>query len=193
MSAEDVIANAKEVLDAVRHAAEDFQSAPSLSRAKTAIRNFLEQGRSVTWALHHLKGEIASEDEWGPWWDTAMREIRSDPACQWFYQLRNPIVKEGKRVDLKVRSRLEGTFTLPPPGRPEGATGYVMDAHMVGWWTMPDGSRVPAAPVPGVKRSLTLAGLPEELRWVPFPELMERYIDRLEGVIRAAESHFLKT
>jgi hypothetical protein len=43
------ITNALEVLESVRHAMEDFQNAPIESRAKTAIRNFLEHGRSVTW------------------------------------------------------------------------------------------------------------------------------------------------
>jgi hypothetical protein len=37
------ITNALEVLESVRHAMEDFSNAPTESRAKTAIRNFLEQ------------------------------------------------------------------------------------------------------------------------------------------------------
>jgi hypothetical protein len=49
------IINALEVLESVRHAMEDFYNAPTEARAKTAIRNFLEQGRSVTWALEHLR------------------------------------------------------------------------------------------------------------------------------------------
>jgi hypothetical protein len=68
--------NAAEVLDSVRHAAEDFQNAPNLSRAKTAIRNFLEQGRSVTWALAHLKSAADSPEEWDEWWNGVMATVR---------------------------------------------------------------------------------------------------------------------
>jgi hypothetical protein len=59
--AQQRIKNALEVLESVRHAMEDFKNAPSESRAKTAVRNFLEQGRSVTWALHHLKSNFPPE------------------------------------------------------------------------------------------------------------------------------------
>src|SRR5688572_1218263 len=75
------VQHAVEVLDAVRHAADDSESATSLSRAKTAVRNFLEQGRSVTWALQHLKSQ--APDDWDEWWKATTQSLREDPVAQW--------------------------------------------------------------------------------------------------------------
>jgi hypothetical protein len=86
-----------EALDAavVRHAMGDFHNAPTESRAKTAIRNFLEQGRSVTWTLQHLKSNFSSKEEGQSWWDTTCAELRGDPVAKWFYELRTPWLRRG--------------------------------------------------------------------------------------------------
>jgi hypothetical protein len=186
------IANALEVLESVRHAMEDFQNAPTESRAKTAIRNFLEQGRSVTWALAHLKSDFASNDDWRTWWDSVCAELRSDPVAQWFYALRNPVVKEGQPVRIVGVATLQGPFTLPPPAetRPPGATGWLLDGRMVPWWVMPDGSRVPARPIEGGRRWNTVANVPEAFRSRPLADLMAQYVNVLDKIVAAAMDRF---
>lgn len=186
------INNALEVLESVRHAMEDFASAPSVSRAKTAIRNFLEQGRSVTWALHHLKSNFHPQEEWQTWWDATLADLRSNPVADWFYKLRNPIVKEGQPVNIRAGARLSGKISLPPPEdtRPPGATGWILDWEMVPWWTMPDGSKVPARPLEGVQRWYTLADIPEAFRDRSLTNLMAEYVAMLERVVAAAANRF---
>lgn len=186
------ITNALEVLQSVRHAMEDFQNAPTESRAKTAIRNFLEQGRSVTWALAHLKSNFSSKEEWQDWWDETCSELRGNPVAKWFYELRNPVVKEGQPVNIVGVASLEGTFTLPPPDetRPPGATGWALDGRMVPWWIMSDGSRIPARPIEGVRRWNTIANVPEAFRARPLSDLMAEYVAALEKVVTAAIARF---
>lgn len=186
------IANALEVLESVRHAMEDFYAAPPEGRAKTAIRNFLEQGRSVTWALEHLKNSFSSKEEWQSWWDTASSELRDNPVAKWFYRLRNPVVKGGRPVDILRAAQLAGSYTFPPPDemRPPGATGWTLDSDLVPWWTMPDGSTVPARPIPGVRRWNTIADVPEAFRGRPLTDLMAEYIAVLERVVAAAVDRF---
>jgi hypothetical protein len=186
------ITNALEVLESVRHAVEDFHNAPTESRAKTAIRNFLEQGRSVTWALQHLKSSFASKEEGQKWWDATCSELRSNPVAKWFYDLRNPVVKEGQPVNIRGVARLEGRFSFPPPNetRPPGATGWVLDSQLVPWWTMPDGSKVPARPIEGVRRWNTLANVPAAFRDRPLTDLMAEYVAVLEKVAAAAMDRF---
>jgi hypothetical protein len=186
------ITNALEVLESVRHAMEDFYKAPTESRAKTAIRNFLEQGRSVTWALEHLKDNFSSNEEWRSWWDAASSELRENPVANWFYRLRNPVVKEGHPVNIRGVAHLEGSFSFPPPGemRPPGATGWALDGQLVPWWTMPDGSKVPARPIPGVQRWNTIADVPVAFRDRPLTDLMAEYIAILERVVATAVDRF---
>lgn len=194
VTARQRITNSLEVLESVRHALEDFQNAPTESRAKTAIRNFVEQGRSVTWALEHLKSDssFSSKNEGQSWWNTISSELRSDPVAKWFYELRNPIVKEGEPVNIRSTAQLAGRFTFPPPdeARPPGATGWVLDAQLVPWWTMPDGSKVPGRPIQGVQRWNTLANVPEAFRGRPLTDLMAHYIAALEKVVAAAVDRF---
>lgn len=186
------ITNALEVLDSVRHAMEDFENAPTESRAKTAIRNFLEQGRSVTWALQHLKSHFSTKEEGQKWWDAISSELRSDPVAKWFYELRNPVVKEGQPVNIRGVAHLEGKFSFPPPDetRPPGATGWALDGRMIPWWIMPDGSRVPARPIEGVRRWNTIANVPEAFRSRPLTDLMAEYVAALEKVAAAAMDRF---
>jgi hypothetical protein len=190
--AKQKINNALEVLESVRHAMEDFTNAPSASRAKTAIRNFLEQGRSVTWALHHLKSNFSPEEDWETWWEATMAELLGSPVADWFYKLRNPIVKEGQPVNLRSGVRFAGKVSWPPPDetRPPGATGWVLDSQLVPWWTMPDGSKVAARPIEGVQRWYTLADIPRAFRGRPLTDLMAEYIAMLERVVNAAVNHF---
>ena len=75
MPRSEVLENAAEILDAVRHALADWTGASQISRLKTAVRNFVEQGRSVTWALHHLKGDMP-DDEWDEWWTKATAPLQ---------------------------------------------------------------------------------------------------------------------
>lgn len=190
--AQERVANALEVLESVRHARADFLNAPTESRAKTAIRNFLEQGRSFTWALEHLKGNFSSEKEWQSWWDATCSELRGNPVAQWFYKLRNPVVKEGHPVKIVGVATLQGTFTFPPPDetRPPGATGWALDGQMVPWWIMPDGNRVPARPIEGVRRWNTIADVPAAFRSRPLTDLMAEYLGVLERIAATAVDRF---
>jgi hypothetical protein len=91
-------------LTSVKQAAEDFDSAaPDMERAETAVRNFLENGRAVMWTLEHLPPFSGPNPEWADWWKAAMAEIRDDAAAQWFYRLRNPVVKRVSRSILGSR------------------------------------------------------------------------------------------
>jgi hypothetical protein len=191
LTSQQWIRNATEVLESVRHAAEDFQGATTLSRAKTAIRNFLEQARSVTWALEHLKSQLP-DDEWEAWWSEVMADLRADPVSQWFYQLRNPIVKEGQPVDIRTVAHMQGPFNLPPPEetRPDGAEGWILDSNFNAFWVMPDGSRQAASPIEGVRRWNTLDGIPDELLTRPLHELMNQHIRNLEKVVAATSARF---
>jgi hypothetical protein len=180
--------NAEEILDAVRHAAEDFQTAPTLSRAKTAIRNFLEQGRSVTWAVEHLKSQAA---DWDTWWTETTVKLRQDPVAQWFYDLRNPIVKEGHPVEIHRRVSLRGPLAISPQDeqQPEG-TGVIIDGDLNVFWVRPDGTQVPGYPPPDVRRWNVLAGTPDGLQDRSLSDLMQHYIDTLEGIVAAAVGRF---
>ncbi len=189
---EQYLQNAKEVLDAVRHAAEDFANASEEQRANTAVRNFLDQGRSVTWALEHLKGHMTDPSDWDAWWAETTIKLRKDDASRCFYNLRNPVVKEGHPVEIRSVWQLKGTFTLPPPDetRPDGAEVWVLDGAGNPFWKMSDGSLVPAGPVPGAQRWNTLAGLPATLRDEPLTTLMHRHVCNLEEIVAAAREHF---
>lgn len=185
------IDDAKGNLDSVRHAIEDFQSAPDASRARTAVRNFLNNGRSVTWTLEHLVNHFPTKQDFRIWWDGVMAGIRQEESAQFFYKLRNPVVKEGQPVNIHTRSQFSGEFVYPRPNEPtpEGAH-FILDGHLDAWWQMPDGSRVPARPIGAVQRFMTLGGMPETLRDRPLVDLMYGYLTALEEVIRKAEAHF---
>jgi hypothetical protein len=180
---------AEEALDALKHAVENLENAATPSRARTAIRNFVNDGRSVAWTLGHLKSEMATEAEWDEWWDDAMKEVRQDPVAQWFYSLRNPIVKEGQPIRLGSITREVRPFSVAGDEAPPGAVGFEMDLDLQPWWRMADGTRVSAGPVP-TKHFITLAGIPLEFNKEPLPELMQRYVGVLERLVAAARKRF---
>jgi hypothetical protein len=68
-----------ETFEAVEHAYEDFHTATTASRLRTSVRNFVEQTRSVTWAIQNLKSTLADDEwnEWNEWWDDTTRELRA--------------------------------------------------------------------------------------------------------------------
>ncbi|HEY5271620.1 MAG TPA: hypothetical protein VIJ34_00140 [Acidimicrobiales bacterium] len=181
---------AKGVLDSVIHAVEDFRSAPDKPRQYTALRNFLENARSVTWTLEHLKASFAQRDEWQEWWDSVTSEVRTNAVARWFYQLRNPVIKEGASPKLLVGHEFLGPF--PPPGAqpPEGAKAYRPDIGK-GWWLMEDGSFLPAPPAP-YRTWMTIQDAPEEYRATPLEDLMAEYIAVLERLIATVSSRFIE-
>lgn len=182
--------NAVEILDAVRHAAEDFGQATTSARAKTAVRNFLEQARSITWSLEHLKDQAEGESAWNEWNEESRAELRGDPIGQWFYELRNPIVKEGHPVQLNNVFQLQGALKFPPPETPpEGATRWIIDATGTPYWVLADGTKIPSTPVP-VKRWYELADIPVELGNRTLSELMQHYIAILERLVAANIARF---
>jgi hypothetical protein len=185
--------NAEEIMDAVRHAAEDFLKAPTPARAKTAIRNFLEQGRSVTWALQHLKRAVPDQEEWDRWWASTTAPLREDAAAQCFYKLRNPIVKEGHPVEIRSITFVKHMTIESPKGpAPPGAIGIEIDFDLNTWWSMPNGGKILAKPPPaeGVVRWNTLVGVPEDLQRQPLTQLMQRYVEHLEDILVAARERF---
>jgi hypothetical protein len=190
------VSGAEEALEAVRHAVEDFVGATTLSRAKSAIRTFLNEGRSVTWAISHLKSTMPTEN-WDEWWERVMVELNEDLICRCFYELRNPILHEGQPVEIHSAASMTGPLTLPPPDevRPAGAMSYVLKGDLTPAWIMEDGSEVPAQPLRGVtiQRWNTLAGLPDELRQRPLPELMKHHIHVLERFLVAVRERFPAT
>jgi hypothetical protein len=162
-----------------------------MSRAKTAVRNFLEHGRSVTWALAHLKSHASNESDWNEWWAKTTVELRNDRIAQWFYGLRNPIVKEGHPVQIQPNVVLKGPITLPPRDEtpPVNATGWMLDGMGTPYWLLADGTRVPSRPLKGIQRSHSLAETPDELADRPLAELMEDYIvecPRFDGHLSVA-------
>jgi hypothetical protein len=186
----EIVANAREVLNAVRHAREDFVAATDsedLPRVKTAVRNFLEQGRSVTWALQLLKGAIP---DWTAWWTETRRELETDPICRWFYDLRNPIVKEGHPVNLWRGLSIPHISGNPPtPPRPEGAVGYAIKMDMSAEWHMSDGSTIPAGPaLIASKKRFIVSSTPQNLMHRPLEDLMEHHIGVLEVIVQRCES-----
>lgn len=196
ISPAQLLQNAEEILDAVRHALEDLVTARNIGRAKTAIRNFLQQGRSLTWSLEHLKRAMDNDAEWDEWWGDTTKALRADAAAQWFYRLRNPIVKEGHPVDIQHVIEIGSISVSVPPtdeqiaaGAPRGAVGFALRMDGMQVWTMPDGSEV-VQPAPIVRRWSTLAGVPDELRDTPLIELMRRYLDILTAILRAAQERF---
>ena len=158
----EYLLSAREALDAVRHAEEDFASATTSARAKTAFRNFLEQSRSVTWALEKLKGTTDEKSEWDQWWSGVTVTLRADPVCQWFYKFRNGVIKAGQSV------RLENVRYVQTP-MPPNIKGTMWESE----WKEgpPDGSWV------------RVMGIPLEFETRPFTDLMQHHIDVLDNVV----------
>jgi hypothetical protein len=131
LTADQRLVNAQEIFEAIRHAVEDFEDAQTVIRSKTAVRNFVEQARSLSWALQHLKSERSEPAQWDEWWQDATSELREDKIAQWFYNLRNPIVKEGHPVEINRATALaEREFVLKgDEPRPEGAEDAKVEWH----------------------------------------------------------------
>jgi hypothetical protein len=143
-----------------------------------------------------VKSAVDSQEEWDKWWNGVMATVRNDPASQWFYALRNPIVKEGRPVDIKQGMTLNGTFSFPPPDseRPPGAVRWQgVDNRGIHMWITADGNRMRGAPLAGATSWTTLVGVPKDLDFQPLTDLMQRYIANLGSVVAAANARFAPT
>lgn len=178
--------NVTEAFESVRHALEDFNAATSLSRQKTAVRNLVEQARSVTWTAEQLKPELG--DEWDRWWDEATAELRRDAVAQFFYRLRNPIIKEGT-LDFAAHAELD-TFSTSSSDFPPGVTGIAFGTLGLVWVTE-DGDEIPVDTPLGTQRRWTsIVGIPDEFENDPLPLLMQRYVEVLGRVVIATHAQF---
>ncbi len=190
LPAEKRLQYAQEALDAVFHAIQDFNTAPTLSRRKTAIRNFVEQGRSVTWILENLKSEFADAKAFDLWWAEARHELVGDPVARFFYELRNFIIKEGELEVGNVAHIRKYTVTPETP-RPEGAVGFAIKMDGTPTWVMGDGTEQAAHTSLGqVVRWTTIEGLPDEFQSHPLPLLMQRYAEVLRRTVAFAYARF---
>lgn len=179
---EQHLRNAEQALQAVRHAKEDFDAAATIDRKNTAVRNFVEQGRSVTWALEHIKKAVP---DWEEWWAATIHTLRTDPVTKFFYEARNPIVKQGRPVHLKSTTEL-GHFEARVADGPPGTKGIAFD-HRGPVWILEDGTELPIPTELGNLRQWEwLDGITDDLGRFPLPLLMQRHLAALEHVVVAA-------
>jgi len=134
---------------------------------------------------------ILDKADWDQWWKQTMATIRDDPVAQWFYELRNPIVKEGQRVQLETVVNLDGLSFQMPENWPDGSTGVGLHLDGTVRWQMEDGSTLPGPKLQGpFQRWNELVGTPDELAMRPLSDLMEHYISVLEAILDAAGQRF---
>lgn len=163
--------------------------APDYDRQRSALRNFVEEGRAVTWALHHLKSDVGSD--WATWWADITLELNEDPVAQFFYSLRNPVVKEGAALDTQSNVKLENVKLTeeetPAPANAEYIT--IVDGQLV-WALAGGGYQLVDVPFGRVTTWETIKDIPDDLSEYPLPLLMQRYLCVLDRVVEAAYNRF---
>ncbi len=140
----------------------------------------------MTWTLQQLKSELSNE--WDAWWREATYELRTDPVAQYFYRLRNPVIKEGI-LDLGTHASIT-SLELSSDQYPPDATGFAFGPQGL-VWIMRDGTEVPMQTSIGVqRRRVYIAGMPEALSIQSLPLLMQRYFQVLRRVVVSAHLKF---
>lgn len=188
--AQDVLEDMTELIEGARDHPDDGR------QLRGILRRFLNDGRTVTWTLQHLKSEMSAE-AWAIWWPTVMREINTDPLSSFFYRLRNPAVKEG-RVDLSTQLRVtemngrwisvpKGPDAPEPSAPPEAIMAYLSRAP-----EMTPGCEMVSYPMlhAAVEQRLELVGTPDPYAGHPIPQLMAHHVGRLSVVVGRCRARF---
>jgi hypothetical protein len=70
----------------------DLSGESDPTRQVAALKAIPTHGRSVTFILQKLRGQVADFDLW---YDPIQRKMRDDPLLRYFHKLRNEVQKEG--------------------------------------------------------------------------------------------------
>ncbi|MCD9825321.1 hypothetical protein [Bradyrhizobium japonicum] len=191
-SAPDSIKAAESRLDTAKFGLADMKNP---KRALSGLLNAVVFARMVTFALQNMRNEV---DGFAAWYDPIVAELKNDQLMKFFWNLRTeiekkaePVAQRGMRIGKLNTNEI---YNLP---RPPGAVGFFIGDPTGGsGWNVraPDGTTekyyIDPPPAWGVAAVVTLKGVPVEFKDVPATELVERYLDRMQGIIEGAKAKF---
>jgi len=197
LGVEDCFTGAEEAVEDVRTAAEELSRAATLARARYCFRQIVGTGRTVTWALQHLKYKLDDPARWPAVWASATSELTRDPVATWLYEARNAVVKDGQHglaQDLFADNVRVRYMTLPwspeaPP--PDAPPGDVM-AYMQSAPPMQPGGRTVQYPTLSfdVDQRFYVEGAPEWAKGRDLGELGLHYARVLHTVVLRTRRYF---
>lgn len=183
LTVNDVLTSAKKALTATKHAVEDFCGANPLDieRRDTAVRNFVSNGRSMSFLLQKLKHLVDGYDEW----DKPVKDgLEADALADFFQKARtrsehieSPVIGQFDKFVAPVHIvSVQVKISHTPQG---------ILAELIG--TTKEGLHVVCA---SQETTYFLEGMPEEFVHVPLEELMKRHLQTLEGIYFSATERF---
>jgi hypothetical protein len=153
-------------------------------------------GRSVTFALPHLKNIV---QDFEAWYEPEMAKLKADPIAGYMYVLRNKIVKEGESISLTNEVVIhdfqpERDFGPRPPG---SVAMFVGDSEGGSGWMIktPSGEleKYYISLRPEVASIYCSLRNPPVINGVPVDspvELARLYLSSLERLVREARQRF---
>jgi len=90
---DEILGGAQRMLRGSYSGLKQFQEAEGEERL-IGLHNAVTFGRNVTFVLQNLKGKAEGFDEW---YEERVEVLKEDPVCNHMKELRNEIVKEGKK------------------------------------------------------------------------------------------------
>src|SRR5688572_6615893 len=191
--AADVLSRAYAKLSTAKMGLALIQS-PNPNNRLAGLHNAIVFGRSVTWVLQNLRGMVDGFDEW---YEPLQEQMRSDPMFKRVVELRNDIEKRGQIETMQGGTIASAEYPVattdypPPPGAVAFFWGDQLGGS--GWEVDVGNGRIEKFYVnyPGVNVIPYLGtsqGKPETAH-----DFLKKYLDRVEDILRDAESRFLKS
>jgi hypothetical protein len=193
----EILLSARQTLSVARRGAQDVRNSTDAERRMIGVRNVIAFGRSVAHVLENLRH---TEDSFNAWYE----RYRDAPVMQYIVDLRNAMLKEGELpVSVEIRGAELDFATLQrnlPPAPPGAKDFFICDQFGGNGWIveLPDGETekfyVDLPRVPGlvVENVIHLVGAPPDFHQVPIPEVCDRFMRFLRGMVADAERHFRK-
>lgn len=195
----EIISDAKQALQTARFGLEDVSDGPP-HRNIAGIGNVATYGRATTRILHKLK---SCDVEFTEWYQSYLEEMEEDPLMNYFWELRNEVLKEGSdSIGWEIYiSKFEYPKDLESHEEPENAKSFFIGDELggLGWEVeMPDGStdkHYIDPPSDLVESTPVLPDAPNEhlgqdISHASADELCEMYIDYLRDMVADADERF---
>jgi glutaminyl-tRNA synthetase len=164
-------------------------------RLVSGLHNAVVFGRAVTFALQNMSGHVDGFDEW---WETKQSEMKSNPLLVAFKDLRTRIEKVAESdVGTRLFVNFDEEFWKRAVPGPPNATGPQYEAgSSYAWWNVPspDGTTERYYfSVPDGFHSITsvILTFPDGLRQQPAVELVNKYLDFMSEIVKAARTRFI--
>ncbi|EJM70451.1 hypothetical protein PMI29_01612 [Pseudomonas sp. GM49] len=193
-----IINRAEEILQTAQYGLDDLKSSNG-QRRLAGLRNLVVFGRSVTFVIQNLSSVV---DDFNGWYAPIQKELASSPVMNYFKELRNEVLKQGRlETGISGSASFSGDELMKQGKRPFGAKGFIIgDMYGGSGWIveLPDGSEITYyvdLPKTIGDFKLVFSNIPEKFKSAigetSVEKLAEDYLKSLAEIIDSCRSNFL--